>query len=101
MTADARDHGDGLIPDDFQRGVDLQLLHVLGEIAAGHALVDVLVAGQCIEFFDAGLHIVAGDALALSNGFEVYVLDNGLIRANGLGGDVHAQVLLGVHHGDP
>ena len=101
VTSDAGDHGDGLIADDLQRGVDLQLLHVLGEIAAGHALVNVLVAGQRIEFFDAGLHIVAGDALALRDGPEVHVLYHGLVGIDGLGGDVYAQILLGAHDRNP
>ena len=101
MPSDAGDHGDGLIADDLQRGVDLQLLHVLGEIAAGHALVNVLVAGQSIEFFDAGLHIVAGDALALRDGLEVHVLYHGLVGIDGLGGDVYTQILLGAHNRNP
>ena len=44
----------------------LDLLHVLGQVARGHALVDVLVAGQRIELLDAGLDVVARDALALA-----------------------------------
>jgi hypothetical protein len=37
---------------------DLELLDVLGEVAGGHALVDVLVAGEGAELLDAGLHVV-------------------------------------------
>ncbi|COW34119.1 Uncharacterised protein [Mycobacterium tuberculosis] len=43
----------------FQRPPNLQLLHVLGQVAAGHPLVHVLMTGQCVEFLDAGLDIVA------------------------------------------
>ena len=50
---------------------DLQLLDVLGEVAAGHALVDVLVAGEGGELLDAGLHVVAGDPLPRLDRVEV------------------------------
>jgi hypothetical protein len=55
---------DGAVADVLQRQPDLQLLDVLGEVAAGHALVDVLVPGQRAELLDARLDVVAGDALA-------------------------------------
>ena len=47
---------------------DLHLLDVLGQVAAGHPLVDVLGAGERGELLDAGLHVVAGDPLARGDG---------------------------------
>jgi hypothetical protein len=44
---------------------DLELFDVLGEVARGHTLVDVLVASQDAELLDASLHVVADDLLAL------------------------------------
>ena len=83
-------------------GADLQLLDVLGEVARGHARVDVLVAGQRRELLDAGLHVVAGDPLA------------GVDRLRGRpgrrpprrprstpSGTSTPEVALGPQHGDP
>jgi hypothetical protein len=50
--------------DRGEGAVDLELLDIFGEVAARHALVDVLVAGEVAERVDAGLHIVPGDPLA-------------------------------------
>ena len=44
VLADAGKHSNGFITDEAQGGMNLQLLDVLREVAAGHALVDVLVA---------------------------------------------------------
>ncbi len=55
-----------------KRAEHLELLHVLREVAARHALVDVLVAGQFAELLDARLHIVPRDALALHDAAEIH-----------------------------
>ena len=41
--------------------------------------MDVLVASQRIEFFDAGFDIVAGGTLALGDGFQIYLVNDFLI----------------------
>ena len=69
----AGEDGDGAVAHVLQRQPDLQLLDVLGEVAAGHALVDVLVPRQRGELLDARLDVVAGDALAGGDGGEVDV----------------------------
>ena len=43
QLAEAGERGDHPDADELERLADLQLLDVLGEVAAGHALVDVLV----------------------------------------------------------
>ena len=60
-----RDDRDPVRVHQFQRATDLQLLDVLGEVAARHALVHVLVAGERVELLDAGLDVVARDAFAV------------------------------------
>lgn len=61
-------HRDAVREHQLERLADLQLLDVLGEVAARHALVHVLVAGQRVEFLDAGLDVVAGHALTRGDG---------------------------------
>ena len=70
---------DGPVADVLQRQPDLQLLDVLGEVAAGHPLVHVLVPGQRAELLDARLDVVAGDPLAGRDGGEVDLLDDALV----------------------
>ena len=55
---------------------DLQLLDVLGEVAAGQALVHVLVPGERVELLDARLDVVPGDPLAGGDGVEVHLVDD-------------------------
>ena len=99
--ANAGDDGDSLVADELEGTQDLQLLDVLREVTGGHALVNVLVASQGVELFDACLDVVARDALAVSDGRKVDVLDDGLVGRDGLCRDVDAEVLLGLHDGDP
>ena len=63
QAGQAGEGGDHPVADEHEGVADLELLDVLGEVAAGHALVDVLVAGEGGELLDAGLHVVAGDPL--------------------------------------
>jgi len=93
--------GDAVAVDVFERTHDLQLLDVLGEVAAGHALVDLLVPGKCVEFLDACLHVVAGDPLAVRDGLEVDVVDDTLVVVDGVGRNVDAQLCLRTQHRHP
>ena len=87
--------------DHAEAAVDLELLDVLGEVAARHALVDVLVSGEITEFLDARLHVVAGDALTGIDRSQVDLIDDTLIGGDGLGGNVETEVALCLHHRDP
>ena len=81
------------------------LLDVLGEVPAGHALVDVLVAGQRVELLDPRLDVVASDPFAGVDGGQVDLVDHGPIRGQHLvgvvGGEVHAEVALRLQHSQP
>ena len=101
MFAHAGNHRDGFVADDLQRTINLQLLDVFRQIARGHALVDVLVASQRVEFFDAGFDIVSGGALALGDGFQVYLVNDFLIIRDDVCRNIDAQGTLGPHHGNP
>ena len=68
---EAGEEGDETVAHDLERSPDLELLDVLGEIARGHPPVDVFVTGQRAELVDAGLDVVAGDRLALSDRCQV------------------------------
>ena len=72
--------GDRAVADQLERRAHLQLLDVLGEVAAGHALVDVLVTGQRAELLDPRLHVVPRDGLAAPDRVEVDVVDDLLVR---------------------
>ena len=85
----------------LQRGADLQLLDVLGEVARGHALVDVLVAGERVELLDARLHVVPGDPLARGDRGEVDLVEDRLVGLDDAVGDVDAEVALGPQHREP
>ncbi len=93
--------GDDPVSDQFERAADLHLLDVLGQVAAGHALVDVLVAGEFGELLDAGLDVVLGDALALGDRGEVDLLEHALVVGDHAVGDGHAQLVLGLEHRQP
>jgi hypothetical protein len=80
---------------------NLELFDVLGEVARGHPLVDVLVAGERTELLDPGLHIVAGDALPSRDRGQVDLPDDGLVVLDDAIGDVDAEILLSLHHRDP
>jgi hypothetical protein len=94
-------HGQRPVAHVLQRQPDLQLLDVLGEVAAGHALVHVLVPGQRAELLDARLHVVAGDALAGRDGGQVDLLDDPLVVLHDAVGHVDAELALGPQHRDP
>ena len=89
------------VPNVLQGEPDLQLLDVLGEVAAGHPLVHVLVPGERAELLDPRLDVVAGDPLARRDRGEVDLLDDPLVVRDRLLGDVDAQVALRAQHRDP
>ena len=98
-------HRDALGSHQFQRGPDLQLLDVLGQVTAGHALVDVLVAGQRRELLDAGLDVVAGDPFPGGDRRQIDGVGacggDLLVGGDRVVGDVHAQIALGAQDRDP
>ncbi len=89
------------VPDVLTRQPDLQLLDVLGEVAAGQALVHVLVPGEGVELLDARLDVVPGDPLAGGDGVEVDLLDDPLVVGHDVVGDVDAEVALGFEDCQP
>ena len=62
-----------------QRGADLQLLDVLGQVARGHPLVDVLVPRERAELLDPRLHVVPRHALTGRDAVQVDLVDHGLV----------------------
>jgi hypothetical protein len=66
LAREREEGGGGLELDDLERAEDLELLDVFREVAAGEPEVDELALGEIGELLDAGLHVVEGDALALS-----------------------------------
>jgi hypothetical protein len=92
---------DDLVAGEQEGVADEHLLDVLGEIAAGHALVDVLVAGECVELLDAGLDVVTCHALALGDGSQVDVVDHAGVVGDDAVGDVDAEVSLGIEDSEP
>lgn len=98
---EASEGGDGFVAHEEEGAVDLELLDVFGEVAGGHAFVQLLMAGEVVELFDTCLHVVAGDALAGVDGFEVDLVFDGLVGVEGFVGDVEAEVFLGTGDGEP
>src|SRR5699024_5300893 len=68
VLTNARCYRDGFITNELQGAVDLQLLDVLRQVTGGHALVNVLMTSQRVEFFDASFHVMARHALTIRDG---------------------------------
>jgi len=98
---DPRQHRDAVVVDVAQRLQNLQLLDVLGEVAAGHPLVDVFVAGQRVEFLDSGLHIVARDPFPVGDRRQVDLVDDAGVVVDDAIGDIDSQFALGGHDRNP
>ena len=79
----------------------MELFDALGEVAARHALVDVLKTGEAAKFLDARLDVVAGDFFALVNLVDSDVVFYSLVGVNSLLGNVEAELLLGFHDRNP
>ena len=94
-----------LVPHDQQRLPQLQLLDVLGQVTAGHALVDLLVPGELGELLDACLHVVPGHPLAGGDAVEVdrgdALVDDALVGLDRLRRNRDAEFGLRAEHGEP
>ncbi len=88
-------------PDELERPADLHLLDILGDVAAGQALVDVLVAGQRGELLDARLDVVAGRALTCRNRLQVDGAQDALIVLDDTVRYVDPEVSLGPQNRQP
>jgi hypothetical protein len=61
-----------MIRDAF---LELHLFHIVGEVAAGHALVDMFVFSGCLDKgFNLGFDIVFGFDFPLFDKAQVYVV---------------------------
>ena len=94
-------HGGGPLPDQPQRVADLYLLHVLGQVARGHPLVDVLVPGQRVELLDPRLDVVPGHPFPGGDAGQVDAVHDGLVRLDDPVGYRDAEVALGPQDGQP
>ena len=99
--AQACERSNDLVAHEQQRLADEHLLDVFGEIAAGEALVDVLVPGEGIELLDARLDVMARDPLAPGDRGEVDVVDHAGVVGDDAVGDVDAEIGLGVKDREP
>ena len=99
--SEADERSDGPVADQLERAAYLQLLDVLGQVAGGHALVNVLMTGEGGELLDARLHVVAGDPLASRDRVEVDGVDDPLVGLDHAVGHVDAEVALRLEDGDP
>src|SRR3546814_15162660 len=75
QAAEAGQGGHGAVADHGEGLQDLKLLDVLGQVARGHPLVDVLVASEPAELLDARLHVAVGDPFASGARGEIDALD--------------------------
>ena len=85
----------------LERAQNLQLLHILGEVPAGQALVHVLVAGEGVELLDAGLDVVAGDELARRDRVQVNLFEDPLVVGERLLRHGNPELGLGAEHREP
>ena len=93
--------GHAPIPHELQRPAHLELFDVLGEVAAGHALVHVLVAREVVELLDPCLDIVPQHAFPLGDAREVDVLDDRLVRIDRSISSRDAEVSLSLQDSEP
>ncbi len=93
--------GHHAVAHDGEGVTDLTLLHVLGEVARGHRLVDVLVAGQGAELLDAGLDVVAVHPLPSLDRRQVDIVNHLLVGLDHPVGYGDPKSALRLEHGDP
>ena len=86
---------------DLQGAGDLELLYVLGQIAAREPEMNELPFGQIGKFLDARLHVVKRGAFAFGDAREVHVGAHALVVPDCLGRDRDPEVALRLHDGDP
>ena len=101
LAGQREERGDSLEMNDLQRTVDLKLLDVLRQIAAGKSQVNELPARQFRKLLQPRLHVMQGHALPFLNRVEVDDALDALVILDRLSGNRHAEVLLGLHHRDP
>ena len=105
VLAGAVAHGfeqrDRLVAGELEGAAHLQLLHVFGQVARGHALVDFLVPRQRVELLDASLHVVAGNFFTRRNRVQVHLVDDFLVVLDRARFHGHTELLLRLQHGDP
>ncbi len=97
--------GHGPVAHQLEGLPDLELLDVLGQVAGGHPLVDVLVPGEGGELLDPRLDVVARHPLARGDRGEVDALlttgDDLLVGLDHAVGYVDPELALGTEDGDP
>ena len=98
---EAGQRGHGSVAQQRETLPHLQLLDVLGEVAAGHPLVHVLMPGEGRELLDACLDVVARHLLAVGDRGEVDPVGDLLVGLDHAVGNVHAEVALRGQHRDP
>jgi len=101
LRGEREERGGGLKADEFEGAENLELLDVFREVAAGEPEVNELAVRELGKFFDTRFHVVESDAFALRDGGEIDGGFDALVVLNGVGGDRHAEIALGLHHGDP
>ena len=87
--------------DDLQRAEDLQLLHVLGQVTTGHALVQMLMARKIAELLNARLHIMPSDALTLHDRLQIDLVLHPLVALDHTVWHRNAEIRLALQHRDP
>ena len=85
----------------FQRFVNLQLFHAFGEVAAGHSLVDMLVARKLAKFLDSRLDVVPRDFLALVDFVDADICFDPFVGVDSLLRNVETEFLLRFHDRNP
>ena len=82
--------------------LELHLFHIVGEVAAGHALVNVFIFSGCLDKpFDFGLNIVFGFNLPLFDEVQVNVFKSRFITFDHICGNGDPKLFLGFHYGNP
>ena len=77
------------------------MLDVFRQIAARHALVDMLMTGQIAKLIDPRFDIVSGDSLPGHDGIEVHLVFDPLVGGDRFGGHGNSHIGLGLHDRDP
>ena len=82
--------------------LELHLLHIVGKIPTGHALMDMFGLVRCLDkTLNLGFDIVFGFQLPLSDKIKIDVPLCSFIALNHIRRDRKPQFFLGPHHCDP
>ena len=101
MKTEAMKGRHAFVAQHEQRFVNLELLDVFGEVTRCHALVNMLLTGEIIEFLNACFYIMTSGALALHDRCNIDLMLHFFIGADCFIRDVQAQIFLSLHHGNP